>query len=259
MYRCIIPFISIGFFLYIILSLGCVSNKPNELSVFAAISLKDALTEIGVGFTNKHKVKIHYSFGASTTLQRQIEKGASVDIYISASSHQIDALQKKDLIDPTTRQDLLTNNLVVVSHKNYVFSIDKLNDLTNPRITKIAIGQPGIVPAGTYTKEALIQQNLWDKIHSKLIFGNNVRSTLAFVSSRNVDLGIVYQTDVIISNNIKVVLDIPTDTHSKIRYPAVVIRSTTQKELSKVFISYLRSEYASDIFNRYGFTGLTSK
>lgn len=259
MYRGFVTFYSIVFFIFITLFLGCVSDKHNELSVFAAISLKDALTEIGVGFTDKHNVKIYYNFGASTTLQRQIEKGASVDIYISASSHQLDALQQQDLIDSTTRQDLLTNELVVVTHKDNRLSLDKLNDLTDPKIEKIAIGQPGIVPAGTYTKESLVQQNLWDKIHSKLIFGNNVRSTLAFVSTRTVDLGIVYQTDVRISNNIKIVLDIPTDTYSKIKYPAAVISNTKQKELATEFISYLESEFASDIFNRYGFTCLTSK
>ncbi|RKU25709.1 molybdate ABC transporter substrate-binding protein [Candidatus Poribacteria bacterium] len=259
MYRCIVPIILIGFFICTILFLGCVSNKQDELSVFAAVSLKDALTEIGAGFTDKHKVKIYYSFGASTTLQRQIEKGASVDIYISASSHQIYELQQEGLIETTTRQDLLTNKLVVVSHKDSILLINNLNDLTDRKITKIAIGQPGIVPAGTYTKEAFTQQNLWDKIHSKLIFGNNVRSTLAFVASRNVDLGIVYQTDVVISNNIKVILDIPPETHSKIRYPAAVIRNTTHKQLAEVFISYLRSKDASDIFDRYGFTTLTSK
>lgn len=259
MYRGILTFFSIGFFIFLILYLGCVSDKHNELSVFAAVSLKDALTEIGVGFTDKHKVKIYYNFGASTILQRQIEKGASVDIYISASSHQIDALQQQDLIDSTTRKNLLTNELVVVSHKDNVFTLDKLNDLIDPKIAKIAIGQPGIVPAGTYTKESLVQQNLWDKIHSKLIFGNSVRSTLAFVSTRNVDIGIVYQTDVIISDNIKVVFDIPSETHSKITYPVAVIRSSTQKQLADSYISYLRSEYASETFNRYGFTCLTSK
>lgn len=259
MHRGIIPFFSIGLFITIILFLGCVSDKHNELTVFAAISLKDALTEIGGSFTDKHKVKIYYNFGASTTLQRQIEKGASVDIYISASSHQLDTLQQQDLIDSTSRQDLLTNELVVVTHKDNRISLDKLNDLTDPKIEKIAIGQPVIVPAGTYTKESLVQQNLWDKIHSKLIFGNNVRATLAFVSTRNVDLGIVYQTDVMISKNIKIVLNIPTNSHSKIRYPAAVISNTKQKELATEFITYLRSEFASDIFNRYGFTTLTSK
>ncbi len=259
MYKGIIPFFSIGFFIPFILFLGCGSDKHNELSVFAAISLKDALTEIGGSFTDKHNVKIYYNFGASTTLQRQIEKGASVDIYISASSHQLDALQQQNLINPTTRHDLLTNELVVVTHKDNGLSLDKLNDLTDPKIEKIAIGQPGIVPAGTYTKESLVQQDLWDKIYSKLIFGNNVRSTLAFVSTRNVDLGIVYQTDAIISNNIKIILDIPNGTHSKIKYPTAIISNTKQKELATEFISYLRSEFASDIFRRYGFTSLTSE
>lgn len=259
MFKGIIHFISIGLIISFILFLGCGSDKNNELSVFAAISLKDALSEISMGFTDKHNVNILFSFGASTTLQRQIEKGATVDIYIPASSHQLDALQQQDLINTTTRQDLLTNELVVVTHKDNSLSLDKLNDLTNPNITRIAIGQPGIVPAGTYTKESLIQQHLWDKIHSKLIYGNNVRSTLAFVSTRNVDLGIVYKTDVRISNNIKILFDIPTDTHSEIKYPAAVISNTKQKELASEFISFLRSEFASDIFKRHGFTNLTTE
>ncbi|MCG9127110.1 molybdate ABC transporter substrate-binding protein [Candidatus Poribacteria bacterium] len=247
------------YFIYYILFLGCVQESNDELSVFAAISLKEALSEIGSVYTERHNVKINYNFGASTTLQRQIEKGASADIYIPASSHQMDALQKQTLIYPSSRKDILTNELVVVTHQENGFSLEELKNLADPIIDKIAIGQPGIVPAGTYTKEVLVQQNLWNKIQSKLIFGNNVRSTLAFVSTRNVDLGIVYQTDVVISDNIKIVLDIPPKTHSQIRYPVALIKGTTKKQLAELFILYLRSDDVTDIFTRYGFTNLTSE
>ena len=133
------------------LFLGCTTDKqkPVELSVFAAISLTDALREIGTVFTAETRIKVYYNFEASTTLQRQLEKGASADIFISASPRQAVALEANRLLEAGSRHDLLTNRLVLVSDEAAEISVETPESLATPEISRIAIGHPNIVPAGT--------------------------------------------------------------------------------------------------------------
>lgn len=238
---------------------GCgQTQKDLELRVFGAMSLTDALTEIGEQFATKHGVQVSYNFAASSTLQRQIEKGASADVFISASPQQITALEIRDMLETDSRYDILLNQLVLVSHKNAVLSVETVDILADDVVSRIAIGQPEIVPAGTYAKEALIRLGLWEKVHPKLVFGTDVRSTLAYVSAGNVDVAIVYQTDVTLNKNVKVLYEFPTETHSPIVYPAVVLKNSKQKQLAQQFIVYLKTSRAAEIFKKHGFTSLTS-
>lgn len=239
--------------------LGCstIDKKQNELNVFAAISLTDALTEIGEEFNKDNKIRVFLNFAASTTLQRQIEKGASADIFISASSKQIIDLNTLNLLEDNSISDILVNNLVIVSEKKSDIQLDTVNQLQNSLISRIAIGQPDIVPAGTYAKEALIHFDLWTKLKPKLIFGNDVRATLAYVTAGNVDLAIVYDTDSKLNNDVKVVLRIPDETYTPIVYPAVILKSSMRKQLAKQFIVYLKTSGATAIFEKHGFTCLS--
>ena len=174
---------------------GCATDKqkPIELSVFAAISLTDALAEIGTAFSTEKGVKVYYNFAASTTLQRQLEKGAPADVFISASPRQVVALEANGLLEVESRRNLLTNRLVLVSDDDTSISVETPANLAAPEISRIAIGHPSIVPAGAYAKEALTHFGLWETIHPKLIFGADVRATLAYVTSGNVDLAIRLQ------------------------------------------------------------------
>lgn len=249
----------IAFLLLFTVLVGCENKQKSfELRVFGAMSLTDALTEIGEQFNAKHGVKVHYNFAASATLQRQIEKGASADIFFSASLIQIDSLETLGLLETSTRCDVLKNRLVVVSQKNAEFSLETVSELDNSAISRIAIGQPDIVPAGTYAKEALIHFGLWEKLQPKFVFGTNVRATLAYVSTGNVDVAIVYQTDITLSKNVKVLCEFPAKTHSPIVYPAVVLKDSKQKQLAQKFIAYLKTSRATKIFQKHGFTCLTS-
>ena len=235
--------------------MGCGNTQKHpDLRVFGAMSLTDALTEIGEQFAAKHGVKVSYNFAASSTLQRQLEKGASADVFISASPQQVTALETRDMLAADSRYDVLSNRLVLVSHKNSVLSVETVERLADTTVSRIAIGQPEIVPAGTYAKEALMYLGLWEKVYPKLIFGTNARSTLAYVSAGNVDVAIVYQTDVTLSKNVKVLYKFPTKTHSPIVYPAVVLKDSNQKELAQQFIVYLKTPSATEIFEKHGFT-----
>ncbi len=239
---------------------GCTTGKQKdkELNVFAAMSLTDALTEIGEKFTAENRIKVYYNFAASTTLQRQIEKGASADVFISASSKQVDALNSLSLLEGDSRFDILSNHLVVVSQKNANITIEKAGALQDPIISRIAVGQPDIVPAGTYAKEALLHLDLWDKLKPKLIFGTDVRATLAYVSAGNVDVAMVYETDTKVTDAVKVLYRFPTETHTPIVYPAVILKRSERNQSAEQFIAYLNTSHATEIFEKHGFTCLSS-
>ncbi len=255
--------ISLCFLLTILLILnsilGCrsVKQKQGELHVFAAMSLSDALKEIVSQFIKDRDIRVHYNSAASSTLQRQIEKGASADVFISASPIQVDALNALGLLENGIRTDVLTNRLVVVSQKGAGITVENLKKLQNTSIKRIAMGHPGIVPAGSYAKEALEHLGLWEKVKSKLIFGTNVRATLAYLTSGNVDIAIVYETDTKVTNKVKVLLKFPDETHSRIVYPAVILKNSNNKTLAGTFLTFLREPIATDIFEKHGFTCLS--
>ena len=240
---------------------GCATDKqkPIELSIFAAISLTDALGEIGTAFTAESGIKIFYNFAASTTLQRQLEKGATADVFISASPHQVVALGTNGLLEDNSRYDLLTNRLVLVSDDTEEISVETLANLTAPEISRIAIGHPNIVPAGTYAKEALIHFGLWETLHPKLVFGTDVRATLAYVTAGNADVAIVYKTDTTLTRRIKVLYQLPSEAYTRIIYPAVIMKDSPQKQLARRFMTYLHSMESSEIFEKHGFTFLILK
>lgn len=237
---------------------GCTTDKqkPIELSVFAAISLTDALGEIGTAFTAETGVKVYYNFEASTTLQRQLEKGASADVFISASPRQVIALGTDGLLEVGSRHDLLTNRLVLVSDETARISVKTPDNLDTPEISRIAIGHPNIVPAGTYAKEALTHFGLWETLQPKLIFGMDVRATLAYVTAGNVDIAIVYKTDTTLTENIKVLYELPTQAYTPIIYPAVVMKDSLRKQEARRFMSYLQSMQSGEVFEKHGFTFL---
>ena len=241
--------------------LGCTTDKqkPIELTVFAAISLTDALTEIGTAFATENGVKVYYNFAASTTLQRQLEKGAPADVFISASPRQLVPLEANGLLEAESRRDLLTNRLVLVSDDEANISVETLANLAVPEISRIAIGHPSIVPAGAYAKEALAYFGLWETIHPKLIFGADVRATLAYVTSGNVDVAIVYKTDTTLTHHVKVIYQLPPEAYTPIIYPAVVTKDSAQKRLARKFVTYLQSADKSKIFEKHGFTVLALK
>ncbi len=239
---------------------GCHTDtqKEPEITVFAAMSLTNALTDIGKEYTKKHNVRVSFNFAASTTLQRQIEKGASADVFISASSIQADALEKLGLLEANSREDILTNQLVIVAHKESDISINDPIDILQNAISRLAIGQPEIVPAGFYAKEVLKHFDLWDRIQPQLIFGTDVRATLAYVSTGNVDVAFVYQSDTTVSEQVKVIYRFPPNTHSTIAYPAAIIKESKQKQIAKAYIEFLKTPAAYLIFDKHGFRHLST-
>lgn len=231
-----------------------IACSGEELVIFGAMSLTDALAEASQRFGEVQNVKVYCNFAGSSTLQRQIEKGAPADVFISASPKQIDALQRDGLIYEDARQAILSNRLVLVAPVDSSLSMTDVGPLAQDSIRRIAIGEPNSVPAGIYGREALTHLGVWTAVQPKLIPSTDVRSTLAYVESGEVDVGIVYQTDAEFSKKVRIIYQFPESSHTPIVYPAAVLRDTGNKVLAEAFLEYLQTSEVTAIFEKYGFS-----
>ncbi len=224
-----------------------------SLTISAAASLQDVLQEIGKLYNQqKPHVQLTYNFGSSGSLQHQIEQGAPVDIFISADEQHVDALENKNLLLNNTRQNLLKNEVVLITAQNNN-KITGFPQLKNDFVSKIAIGAPDSVPAGKYAKEVLESLKLYKSLETKLVFTKDVRQVLAYVETGNVEAGIVYATDAQISKRVKVIATAPTNSHSPIIYPIAIARDSKNPETAQDFIQFILSNQIKNIFTNYGF------
>ncbi|MBP2239766.1 molybdate transport system substrate-binding protein [Cytobacillus eiseniae] len=230
------------------------SKKNVELTISAAASLKDAMDVIQHTYEEKNpEVKLKFNFGGSGSLQQQITQGAPVDLFFSAAEDKFDLLVEEELIAKEDGLDLLGNELVLVVPRD-AQSIKGFEDLTKAEVSKISIGTPETVPAGKYAKESLENSGVWKEVESKIVFAKDVRQVLSYVETGNVEAGIVYKTDALVSDKVEVVASADTATHPPIIYPVGVIKDSKQYEAAKVFYDYLQSADALKVFEEYGFT-----
>ncbi len=230
-----------------------VTARSAEVTVFAAASLTDSLRAIAAVYAQESGDKITFNFGASSTLERQIEAGAPADVFFSADEAQMDRLAKKDLIDPATRQSRLGNTLVVVVPADSSLKINSAGDLAQAGVKQIALADPKAVPAGVYAKAWLETNQVWQAVDPKVVPTENVRAALAAVESGNVDLGIVYKTDAAISKKVKIAYEVPRADGPDISYPMALVKGAPQPESAKKFLAYLMSDPAGRVFVKSGF------
>jgi molybdate transport system substrate-binding protein len=233
-----------------------IRNTPepgDELTVSAAISLKDVLDEEAQLYrSEKPDTVIRFNLGASGSLQRQIEEGAPVDVFVSASEDQMNSLESKGLLLPGTRKDLVRNTVVLIVPKGKP-GISSFQDLARPEVKHIAVGEPQTVPAGKYAQEVLTHFQLYEQLKPKFVLAKDVRQVLTYVITGNVDAGIVYGTDAKTSAEVSVVATAPEDSHSMVIYPAAVLKSSKEPSEAKRFLDFLAGEKAQAVFEKYGF------
>lgn len=227
------------------------------LTVSAAASLQDVMKAIAADYRQQHpRTSLVYNFGSSGALQQQIEQGAPVDVFFSAAPKQMNALEQQNLLLPGTRQNLVGNRVVLLAPKNT--DIAGFQDLTNASVQRVAIGDPGSVPAGQYAQEVLTSLKLYSALKPKLVFARDVRQVLAYVETGNVDAGLVYATDAQ-SSRVTVVATAPPSTHQPILYPVAVIKASKNAEAAQDFVRFLASDRAQAIFSQYGFRPLADE
>jgi molybdate transport system substrate-binding protein len=226
----------------------------STILVAAAASLQPALQAITPIYTQAYPHQtINYNFAGSGVLAQQIQQGAPVDIFIAAANKQIDALQQQGLLAAGTHRTLLTNQLVLIAPKQSPVSLTNFRQLTNPAIKRIAIGEPRTVPAGQYATEVFKNLGILERVKSKLVLGNNVKSVLTTVETGDVDAGIVYITDAQNSSKVQIVAIADPELHSPISYPIAILKSSKSPDESSKFVEFLSSRSATAIFGKYGF------
>lgn len=244
-------------FLIVVLS-GCSESRSEkddsvELTISAASSLQEVLVEILEEFHKKYSnIGIHYNFGASGSLVKQIEQGAPVDMFLSASSEKFNELSKKGFIQDSA--SFISNELVLITAINGDLQLETIEDLDSNGVEKISIGTPSIVPAGTYAKQSLNHYNLWAKIESKIVYAKDVRQVLTYVESGNVGAGFVYKTDALNSDKVKIITNVDEESHDSITYPTGIINGTESLAEVRQFYEFIQSEEVKDIWIKYGFT-----
>ena len=238
------------------------ATSSTQLTVSAAASLKDVMEKIESLYQQEHpQTEIIYNFASSGSLQRQIEQGAPVDIFISAATKQMNTLEKEDLLLTETRRNLLENQMVLViptSNRKDNQKVDNFSDLTTQEITTIALAEPKSVPAGRYAQEVLTSFKIADQVNSKAVYGKDVRQVLNYVATGNVDAGIVYRTDAQVSNHVKIVAIAPETSHSPVIYPTAVIKDSDNPKAATELIEFLTTPKAQAIFKEYGFVSVIS-
>ncbi|WP_246178453.1 molybdate ABC transporter substrate-binding protein [Pandoraea horticolens] len=224
--------------------------------VFAAASMKDALDDLSAAYTKETGKKPVLVYGASSTLARQIEKGAPADVFISADQDWMDYAQKHDLIDTGTRRNLLGNELVLIAPATTTGDIDlksgadldaKLGD------GRLAMGDPAHVPAGLYGKAALEKLGIWAKVQGRVAAADNVRNALLLVARGEAPYGIVYKTDANAEKRVRIAGTFPADSHAPIVYPVAVTKQANRADADP-FYKFLQTPTAQATFRRFGFS-----
>jgi molybdate transport system substrate-binding protein len=233
--------------------------QADDVVVFAAASLKDALDAINSDWQKASGKHATISYAASSTLAKQIEEAAPADVFISADLDWMDYVAKKNLIVPSSRHNLLGNVLVLIAPADSKagdvdikqgFPLDKLLNGG-----KLAMADPNAVPAGKYGKAALTKLGVWDSVSGSVAAAENVRACLLLVARGEAPYGIVYKTDAAIEPKVKIVGTFPADAVPPIIYPIAQTASSKNPDAA-AFISYLSSPDATKQFEHYGFSVL---
>ncbi len=226
------------------------AGSGEDVTVYAAASLADALEEIARGYEQASGNRVVLNVGASSDLARQIQAGAAADLFFSADRAQMDILEKAGLVRHADRVDLLSNVLVVVVPAAAATRIAAPADLLGLR--RVALGDPEAVPAGVYARTWLESIGLWSALRGRVIPTLNVRAALAAVETGNVDAGIVYRTDAALSRRVRVAFTVPAESGPAIVYvvaPLAASRTAAARDLAR----RLAGAEGRAVFGKYGF------
>ncbi|ARJ67119.1 molybdate ABC transporter substrate-binding protein [Magnetospirillum sp. ME-1] len=238
------------------LSVAAAQAHAEDVVVFAAASLTNALNEIGESFAARTGHRMVASYAASSALAKQVEQGAPGQVFASADLKWMDYLAGKALINPETRFNLLGNTLVLVAPADSRLGRIELSPKTDIAALagpgRIATGNPDSVPVGLYFKQAMERAGQWTAVEPKIAATDSVRAALAFVERGEVPLGVVYATDAAVSKKVKVVGVFPESMHDPITYPFALVAGK-ETPAARALLDYIRGPEAKGVFAKYGF------
>lgn len=229
--------------------------EVTTITVSAAASLTEAFTEAESVFEAENPgVDVNYNFAGSGSLRLQIEGGAPIDVFASASESHMDILENESLIINDSRKDFASNTVVLITPSDSQLNITGPEDLLSDDVETISIGNPETAPVGKYTVEALEAEGIWDQLEPKALLADDVKQVLVYVERDEVDAGFVYSTDAATAEEgtIDIAATIPTVT--PINYPIAVVSSSEHQEAAQAFVDFITSGEGKTILESYGFT-----
>ncbi|MDN5848936.1 MAG: molybdate ABC transporter substrate-binding protein [Nitrococcus sp.] len=259
MFVTIRPLLGVGTAVAFSLMAQAMSAQADEITIFAAASLTNAMQEIEQRFEAQSEHMVTVSLAGSSALARQIQQGAPADVFISANPGWMDTLESDGLLEAGTRFDLLNNSIVLIAHGQNAEQVEIGPDMNLARLLdngRLAMALVDAVPAGIYGKASLESLGLWDDVEARVAQTDNVRAALALVATGEAPYGIVYATDAVAEDNVTVIGTFPADSHPPIVYPVADLANRDFPAESE-FLSYLRGPDARQAFERQGFVVVT--
>jgi molybdate transport system substrate-binding protein len=238
---------------------GLLSSGAEQITVSAALSLANAMEEIGQAWTQAGGVRVRFNFAASNTLARQIVNGAPVDVFISADEAQMDVVEKAGVLIAGSRAPVIRNQLAVAASPPRAAFVRENFFRAPPEIRRLALGDPDAVPAGVYAKQYLEQRGLWSAYAARVVPTANVRAALAAVENGSADAAIVYASDIRAARGAVQAFSVPIGEGPPILYPGAVVKSSRQRAAAERFLAFLRTADAQALFARHGFLPLASR
>ena len=245
------------------------AKKQTEITVFAAASLTETLTELGNRYMTDHpEVTIVFNFDSSGTLKTQIQEGADCDIFISAGQKQMNQLDITadadlnsdglDFVLEGSRFNILENKVALAVPEGNPANIKSYDDLIaglKAGEIMLAMGNAD-VPVGQYTQKILKYFELEEEdlaAAGVITYGSNVKEVTTQVSEATVDCGIIYQTDAF-SAGLTVVDTATSEMCGQVIYPAAILNISTNMEAAQSFLDYIVSDSGDEVFSSVGFT-----
>lgn len=231
---------------------------PANITVAAPYSMDNALTELKPIFESQYsedKITLTLDFNSSEDQVTDIEKGSNIDFFIASAQKPMNELAEQDLIVPETKKNFVSNPLVlIVPIDSTITSVDAIDSYS---IRSIVIGDPDTIPVGKYAEEALINMGIYEDIEYKLSYAQSSTQLIETVESREAEAGIVFQSDAINDIRVRVVGQIPATAYTPVNYPMAEIAGTKYSEQVEKLETFLSSQTALDVMNKYGFTAPT--
>jgi molybdate transport system substrate-binding protein len=227
------------------------SSKQNQITVAAAADVQPAFEELGRAFEQQTKIKVTFSFGSSGLLAQQIANGAPFDIFAAANTDYIDQLNKKDLIIPDTRAVYARGRIALWTPKDSSLQIQDISDLTRPEVKRLALANPDHAPYGMAAREALQSAGIWDQVKPKIVYGENIRQTLQYAQTGNVEVAIVALSLCLQTDGHWIL--IPEELHKPIDQMLAVVRGTQHEPGARQFALFVNSPEGRVTMRKYGF------
>jgi molybdate transport system substrate-binding protein len=250
-----------------LLALACVTackeKNPatvpaqGELTIAAASDLTPALEEIGREFESTYKTKVIFMFGSTGLLTRQIENGAPVDLFAAANVSYIDQLEQKGLIIPDSKAIYARGRITLWTTNDSTLRLAGIADLARPEVQRIAIANPDHAPYGLAARQALESAGIWERVKPKLVYGDNIRQTLQYAETGNVDVAIVALSLSTQSDGRWSL--IPEELHQPLDQGLGILKTSQHQQSARAFSAFLLGPQGQAVMKKYGFSLLAAQ